>query len=83
MWMSKLQIAIAFDQLCNALAGGYADETLSARAWRKGQNGGRWGMTRALIDAIFFWQENHCQTAYQSEIARFHLPAEYREGTTE
>ena len=28
------QIAIAFDQLINAVLGGYADETLSARAHR-------------------------------------------------
>lgn len=28
------QIAVAFDQLVNTLLGGWADETLSARAWR-------------------------------------------------
>ena len=28
------QVAIAFDQLINTLLGGYADETLSARAHR-------------------------------------------------
>ncbi len=28
------QVAIAIDQLLNALLGGWADETLSARMWR-------------------------------------------------
>lgn len=32
-----MQTAIAIDQLLNALLGGFADETLSARAWREGQ----------------------------------------------
>lgn len=32
--MSLKQIAIAFDQLLNAMLGGMADETLSARAHR-------------------------------------------------
>lgn len=75
--MSRLQIGIAADQLANALLGGYADETLSARAWREGQNGGAWGVVRAVIDAIFFWQMNHCKNAYLSEMARKQLPREY------
>lgn len=51
--MSLKQIAIAFDQLLNALLGGMADETLSARAHRTGS---AW---EPLIDALFFWQADH------------------------
>lgn len=33
------QILIAIDQLANAVIGGWADETLSAAAWRTEQSG--------------------------------------------
>ena len=35
------QFLIALDQLANTLAGGYADETLSARAHRIAEEGGQ------------------------------------------
>lgn len=72
-----LQILIGFDQLMNALAGGWADETLSSRAYRWSRNAQRhW--PRKLIDALFFWQPNHCRAAYESEKKRNHLPPEFR-----
>ena len=74
------QFLIAFDQLVNTViyikgdGFGFADETLSARAWR----------LRALsptpykiINAMFFWQENHCLEAYESEMLNRQLPKEY------
>lgn len=70
--MSIKQIAIAFDQLVNALLGGYADETLSARAYRTRSPLECW------LDALFFWDENHCRTSYQSELERRQLPPQYR-----
>ena len=71
------QVAIAFDQLINAAAGGYADETMSARCWRlRARRPYRW--LRPVIDWIFFWQADHCRTAYESERLRSQLPAEYR-----
>ncbi len=73
--MSLQQIAIAADQLANTLLGGYADETLSARAWRlRGENS--W---HRVIDALFFWQGNHCQQSYDSELRRKQLPGVYSE----
>lgn len=71
--MSLKQIAIAFDQLLNALLGGMADETLSARAHRTGS---AW---EPLIDALFFWQTDHCFESYLSEKERKQLPPEYRD----
>ena len=82
------QTFIAADQLINAALGpifswtiGYADETLSARAWRCRAK--PWGRVfRPVIDALFIWQRwdmNHCQRAYESEHARRNLPPEYRE----
>lgn len=75
-----LQILIAIDQLLNAITGGYADETLSARAHRmriKGQP--YWGWTANAIDELFFWQEGHCELAYLSEVRRRQFPpGEYK-----
>ena len=71
--MSLKQIAIAIDQLANTLLGGFSDETLSARAHRTGS---AW---EPVIDALFFWQADHCQDAYLSEKERKQLPTEYRD----
>ena len=70
--MSLKQVAIAIDQLLNALLGGMADETLSARAHCTGS---AW---EYVIDTLFFWQTDHCQDAYLSEKERKQLPQEYR-----
>ena len=71
--MSLKQIAIAIDQLVNTLLGGYADETLSARAHRTQSPLERY------IDAMFFWQVAHCFESYISEKRRQQLPPEYRD----
>lgn len=77
MRISGFQVAVAFDQLVNTLMGGYADETLSARAWRHHLDGSRtW--PRWIIDHLFFWQSNHCKEAYESELLRKQLPDIYR-----
>ena len=71
------QVLVALDQLVNALIGGFADETLSSRAHRRrlrGKGGVAW-----VIDHIFFWQNEHCKTAYESELERAQLPPEFRE----
>ena len=74
------QFAIAFDQLINTITWikgdgfGWADETLSARAWRLRSQSNAW----KRINRLFFWDKNHCEQAYQSELNRKQLPAEYR-----
>lgn len=72
------QIAVALDQLVNAVFGGYADETVSSRTHRAYLRGKRKWM-RNLINAIFFWQEDHCREAYESEVLRTQYPPEMRE----
>lgn len=72
------QMAIAFDQFVNACCGGWADETISSVAWRKRGKGKGWEAMRLTIDTLFFWQKNHCKTAYESELQRRHLPPELR-----
>ena len=55
---------------------GMADETISARAWRL-QHRSAWGVARAIIDTVFFWEKDHCENSYRVELARKHLPSEY------
>ncbi len=70
-------LAIAFDQLLNALFNGACDETLSARAHRLSIERERHWPKR-ILNAIFFWQDDHCKEAYYSEKERNHLPPELR-----
>lgn len=70
------QILIAIDQLFNALLCGYADETLSARAYRERYTGLKYAYH--FINFLFFWQANHCRAAYENEMNRKQLPTEYR-----
>jgi hypothetical protein len=68
-----IQFLIAIDQVFNVLIGsGWADETLSAFAHRKG------GWRRKFINSLFFWQQDHCAESYNSEKLRKQLPPEYR-----
>ena len=74
------KVLIGIDQLCNAVLGGYPDESLSARAyrWRRDEKS---AIPAILINALFFWQGDHCYSAYSSEIKRRQLPPEYRKGS--
>lgn len=72
-WLSwyLMQNLIALDQTGNALLGGWADETLSSRAYRADRDGRLFGrIFRPLIDALFFFEKEHCKNAYLSEIRR-------------
>lgn len=76
--MSRVfEVLVAFDQLANAVLGGWADETMSARCWRLRARR-PYSVLRAAIDRLFFWQPNHCESAYESERLRSQLPVEYR-----
>jgi hypothetical protein len=70
-WLSLL---IALDQLANALLWGYVDETLSSRAHRMASRKKRWRIAEKAINALFFWEPDHCRIAYQAELAREHFP---------
>lgn len=79
-----LQLAIALDQTAGTVVGlflhngAWADETLSARAFREGNHSEGWAKFRKFVDALFFWQDNHCYIAYISEKERQHLAPQYR-----
>lgn len=74
-----LQNLIAIDQRLNALLGGWADETLSSRAWRAYYDKKPFGLFfKPVIDTIFFFQKDHCFKAYLSERTDRHQPPENR-----
>ena len=77
-------IGVALDQLVYVLltlGAGSPDETLSAAAWRTEQDGKFWGVVmRPVIDLLYRpFERDHCRTAFESEVQRKHLPAEYQE----
>ena len=70
---------IALDQLVNALAGGWPDETISSRAWRWELAGVR-SWPRKLIDGLtlIFGDRDHCRESFESERLGRQLPPEAR-----
>ena len=72
-----VQVLLAIDQLGNTLLGGWADESISSRSWRQ-RHKKRWNLMRHIVDALFFWQPNHCREAYESERQRLQAPPELR-----
>lgn len=78
-------LLVAVDQFANALLGGWPDETLSSRAWRR-HAAGRGSWPCRIIDRLFFWDVEergglsigHCQASYESERLRMQQPPELR-----
>ena len=68
-WAYWKQVLISVDQVLNTLFGGYADETLSSRAWRHYVKGDHKWPCR-LLDALLWFDPDHCRTSYESEIER-------------
>lgn len=53
-----------FSRFLNAAVfGGSTHQTLSARAFIE-----PWPRLRRFINALFFWQDNHCRIAWQREV---------------
>jgi len=71
------QFLISIDQVLNTVLGGWADETLSARAWRLRERSAFWKYAMHVINAIFL-DSTHCAKSYASELMRRQLPPEYR-----
>lgn len=72
-------LLIGFDQFVNTVLGGWPDETISARAWRRSPAKRRWAVARQCIDwlaLVLFRQHNHCEMACLEEVKRRQGPAE-------
>lgn len=80
-----MQPLIAFDQTFNTMihisgdGWGWADETLSARLFRCHLQGLISDKPMRFVDALFFWQPQHCYHSWRSEIERRQLPTMYRD----
>jgi len=68
-------VLIALDQLGNAVAGGWPDETISSRSWRWHVSGIRSWPCRALD---FIFGDRHCKDSFDSERLGRQLPPEAR-----
>lgn len=74
-------LGIAVDQLIYVvitLGVGMPDETMSAAAYRMEKAGKLAGFFRPVIDAILWFDPDHCRQAYLSEMNKKQLPDEYR-----
>lgn len=77
------QFALSIDQTVNCfvsvfVGGGWADETFSARCWRECKTSSNWNAARRVVDALFWFDPQHCFASYISEFERKQLPREYR-----
>lgn len=45
-----------------------ADDTISATCWRKRKDNPFWNFLRKFIDLLLFFDANHCEESYKSEI---------------
>jgi hypothetical protein len=78
------QILIALDQLLNTLVyikndgWGFADEMISARAFRCYIQDYISDKMMQIIDTLFFWDDNHCYECWVLECERKQLPNNYR-----
>lgn len=66
------QVAVAVDQLINALCFGFADETFSSRCHRENPR------LAKIIDTVLFFDPDHCKRSYESEKLRTYHPPELR-----
>ena len=77
-----LNLLIALDQLVYVvitLGVGMPDETMSAAAYRMEKVGKFFGFMRPIIDALLWFDPDHCHQAYLSEVGKKQLPGEYSE----
>ena len=77
-----LNVLIALDQLAwvlLTLGNGMPDETISAALWRMERQGKLAGRVfRPLVDALFWFDRDHCLKSWQSERSKAQLPEAYR-----
>lgn len=57
------EVFVSVDQVINAVFGGFADETISARSFRLGNKAkargawDQWRVTWVIADVLFIWQD--------------------------
>lgn len=61
--VAEMLISLLSRTINAAIFGGSTHQTLSARAHIE-----PWPRRRAIINALFFWQPDHCEWAWQLEV---------------
>ena len=57
-------ILSAFSQLANVIfLNGNPNESISGRSYRE-----NWEVSLRIVNAIFFWQSNHCRGAHHKDV---------------
>lgn len=65
-----VDLATLASQAVNSLLlRGSVDETISARCYRLRERL-RWRTAYRVINALFFWQANHCASSYAADVTR-------------
>ena len=72
------EVLIWIDQGFSVLSGGYADETFSARCYRRRDSSPEMAFMRKFVNRLFWWMDDHCKQAYESEMQRRDSPPEER-----
>lgn len=67
MWNYVRRVGSAISQLLNVLIlfGKDENESISGRAYRE-----PWYFAERLINAVIFWDEQHCREAYMNDLRR-------------
>jgi len=70
-----------FSRMLNAVVfNGSTAQTLSARAYLDGRDSRFWRGIGKVINALFFWQENHIKAAWETEVKRARYTLQRLEG---
>ena len=71
LWRVATDVVSLLSRAVNAfLFGGSTAQTLSARAYQDSLTSAKWARRRRIIDAIFFWDRDHCRRWYHEDIER-------------
>lgn len=67
-----VRVGDALSQLVNVtlLFGKNANESISGRAYRQRNEYRRWYLAYKIINALFFFQDNHCRESYLNDLLR-------------
>ena len=65
---AEMLIAAGSRVLNAAVFGGSTHQTLSARAFIDGMSSPKWAKRQRAIDTAFWFQPNHCKTAWLQEV---------------
>jgi len=63
-----LHLLIIFSQAANCVfLAGHPDQTISSRCWQN-RDLPYWKQARIVIDVLFFFDKNHCETSYYRDV---------------